>query len=269
MAMIEYKTSANGFTLIEMVTVIIILGIVAVGASSLLQYGTKMYVDAKGRDQLISGARFVLERLKREIRHAAPNSLKVETISGNPCLSFYPIDAVTTYIDIPVLPESARNIVTVKGFDGYNEQFLNATHAVVYGLEASDYESGSGRMFRIQLSGGSNNLNTTADPWQLTLGQENTGAAILFETDSPTKRMYFISSQTSFCFVGDKLTRNGMIIADKLAIIPSTAQPSSTVDVSAPSLQRNGLVRFTLNFQNEFGDEAISLTTEIQVPNVP
>lgn len=262
------KRCIKGFTLIEMVTVIIILGIVAVGATSFMQYSTRMYLDAKERDQLISGARFVLERLKREIRHAAPNSLKLETISGNQCLSFYPIVAVAAYIDIPVAPEAARSSVTIKNFDGYDDRFLDATHAVVYGLNASDYDNDSGKKFRIKQSGGINDLNTSLTIWLLSLETESLGL-VQFTADSPTRRMYFINTQTTFCFVGTTLTRNGITLADKLAVNINTSMPTSSVEVIETSLQRNGLVRFMLNFVNEANDEPISITSEIQVPNVP
>ncbi|MDG1750525.1 MAG: type II secretion system protein, partial [Thalassotalea sp.] len=62
----------KGFTLIELVTVIVILGVLAVGISSFLQFGTRIFSETSARDELISSARFSVERINREVRHALP-----------------------------------------------------------------------------------------------------------------------------------------------------------------------------------------------------
>ena len=62
------KTKQQGFTLIELVTTIVILGVLAVGASSFLRFGSQIFIDAIDRDEIISSARFSLVRLNRELR---------------------------------------------------------------------------------------------------------------------------------------------------------------------------------------------------------
>ena len=56
---------AKGFTLIEFIVAMVLLGILAVGVSSFLQFGGQMYADASARDQILSSARFAIERLNR------------------------------------------------------------------------------------------------------------------------------------------------------------------------------------------------------------
>ena len=64
----------GGFTLIELVMVILLLGIMATFASQFIGIGTQIYGDARSREQLMSDARFAMERLNREVRDALPGS---------------------------------------------------------------------------------------------------------------------------------------------------------------------------------------------------
>ena len=87
----------KGFTLIELITVIVLLGILSVGISSFLNFGTQIFVDATNRDEIISTARFSVERLNRELRKALPNSVRA-TDNGNSidpitrqCIEYTPI----------------------------------------------------------------------------------------------------------------------------------------------------------------------------------
>jgi MSHA biogenesis protein MshO len=71
------KATAKGFTLVELVTVIIVLGVVSVGISGFIRTGVQTYSDVIERDQLLGDSRFVVERIHRELRLAIPNSARV------------------------------------------------------------------------------------------------------------------------------------------------------------------------------------------------
>ncbi len=101
---LQYKKQ-SGFTLIELVTVIVILGILSVGISSFLKFGAQIFVDATDRDKILSSARFAIERLNRELRGAVPNSARILVNNGNHCIEFTPIAHSFVYIDIPVSPD--------------------------------------------------------------------------------------------------------------------------------------------------------------------
>ncbi|MGL4478103.1 MAG: PilW family protein, partial [Aeromonas veronii] len=64
----------SGFTLVELVMVILLLGIMATFTSQFIGIGTQIYGDASSREQLMSDARFAMERLNRELRDAVPGS---------------------------------------------------------------------------------------------------------------------------------------------------------------------------------------------------
>ncbi len=69
-----------GFTLIELVIVIVLLGILAVTLSQFITAPVKGYIDTSRRAALVDTADTALNRMTREIRLALPNSVRV---SGN------------------------------------------------------------------------------------------------------------------------------------------------------------------------------------------
>ncbi|HSG50997.1 MAG TPA: type II secretion system protein, partial [Rheinheimera sp.] len=72
----------RGFTLIELVITLVVLSILAVGVSSYLGFGARLYSDVAEREQILGQSRFVAERMIRELRNAAPNSVRVNQIPG-------------------------------------------------------------------------------------------------------------------------------------------------------------------------------------------
>ena len=90
---------AKGFTLIELVTVIVLLGIMATGIGGFITLSTQTFVNVSERDELLASARFAIERLNREVSNAVPNSIRIATDidSNRQCLEFMPIQASTSY----------------------------------------------------------------------------------------------------------------------------------------------------------------------------
>lgn len=92
----------SGFTLVELVMVILLLGIMATFTSQFIGIGSQIYGDASSREQLMSDARFAMERLNRELRDAVPGSERIETAGGawvdsGACLRFWPISTSSRY----------------------------------------------------------------------------------------------------------------------------------------------------------------------------
>ncbi len=62
-----------GFTLIEIITVLVILAIIAVGLSNLLIYGVRNFIFANDADQISQRAQLALARIKQELVNITPD----------------------------------------------------------------------------------------------------------------------------------------------------------------------------------------------------
>lgn len=61
------RKNEMGFTLIEIIAVLVILGIIAVGLSNLVIYGVRNFIFANDADQISQRAQLALARIKREL----------------------------------------------------------------------------------------------------------------------------------------------------------------------------------------------------------
>ena len=87
---------SRGFTLVEMVTVIVLLGIIAVVLAPFIANAIQAWHDSRARAELVARGRLALERLAREVRQAVPNSLEV--LAGGQGIQFVRTRAGGRYI---------------------------------------------------------------------------------------------------------------------------------------------------------------------------
>lgn len=74
---INSQRNHRGFTLIEMITVIVLLGIIAGILTPFIAKAMQAYTHSKARSSLVARGHLALERMAREVRVAVPNSLSV------------------------------------------------------------------------------------------------------------------------------------------------------------------------------------------------
>lgn len=247
---------ASGFTLIELITVIVIVGVLATAISTFIKFGTQAYTQTTDRDQLVLSARFAIERLNSEVRNALPNSLRL-TNTGQ-CVEFTPILDSTIYTDIPVAPESASATISVIPF---SQAFDNNWQAIVYPLTPDDvYGNTSSNVKKHAID----SINITGEEWLITLENK-----VLFAQDSPTQRIYFINGSVKYCLQNNTLLRSDSLTADVLLMAQDIFNPTGKApfEVLAATLQRNAMVQIHLQFEKN--NEKVSFNNEIQVLNVP
>ena len=252
---INLPMKSRGFTLIEMILVIVILGVLAIGTTTFIKYGMQIYGNATDREDLIGSARFAIERLNREVRSAVPNSIQVKSGGDGKCLEFTPIALSTVYTYIPIAPESSSTIKVI-AFD--TSLLVDDLKVGVYLTQASEfYDDSSEKIYSLN----DNNIenNDGDDEWSLTLD-----ASVTFEQESPTNRIYFFNNSTSYCIDDEQLFRihdgNKVIMAEDIAA-------GSDFYVDNATLKRNSIVSMRLNFNKN--NELIEFNHNIQVPNVP
>lgn len=71
------RRQSNGFTMIELVITIILVGIVAAILAPVYRQAGEMFSDTQLRSELTARGRLALERLSRELREAHPGQIQV------------------------------------------------------------------------------------------------------------------------------------------------------------------------------------------------
>lgn len=77
-----------GFTLIEMIVAIVLLGIISVMVAVFIRNPVMGYIDSVNRAELTDTADYTLRRIAREVRLALPNSLRVTDSGGVTYIEF-------------------------------------------------------------------------------------------------------------------------------------------------------------------------------------
>ncbi|MGL4900070.1 MAG: PilW family protein [Shewanella sp.] len=270
---------AQGFTLVEMVTVILILGILVVGVSSFIIFGTRMFVESSTVDQVLSQSRFALERMTRELRSALPNSVRLNGDNLTyQCIEFVPTEASTSYVAMPIAPSAAALSGTVM-VDNLSSKLAVNQYAWIYPLTERDvYDAAAQKRAQI------NSMSTLANQMTLTFT-----ANVRFADASPRQRIYFASAPVSYCVekapAANELTLtrytgyglvasqpapkdmgSGVLMAQGIANaltssadLPFILTPSSLVNNAMVQLQP----RFNVN------GETLQYRHQVQVINVP
>jgi len=252
-----------GFTLVELVMVIVLLAIVATISVQFVSLSTRGALDVGARQQRALQAVVVSEQVSRELRNAFPNSIR---ISGN-CLEWIPIEAATTYIRlggpdfdrIPVVPfakaPEAGNRVIVYGYGGSPDDL----YAV---------DSGRG-----PISSPIQSIDSGVSPPEIVLESDHR-----FNGQSPEHRLYVVGEPISLCQAGSFLRRYsdyGFNTSQPIppagtgAVLAANLTGPVEFDYSPGTLERGAILRFAFTLNDPAGDETTPVSQEVQIRNVP
>ena len=263
---------SSGFTLVEMVMVIVIASILAVGSTMFISYSVGGYVDSARRQELVTIGLTAAEKIGREVRNALPNSIRI-TAADN-CLEFIPIVAGSTYVSVPIASAASTFDAAPMGAAAA----VNQRHVVVYPINTAalynPVSPGPITPGRGSLPAGSTQVAVTlAAPHQ-------------FLTDSPTRRFFMVDPPVAYCQVGTQLFRYqnyGFVpnIVNLAAALPTTVPDRQLVadqlragslvwDFTPASLVRNAVLRLSFDLVDpQAALEVLPIEHEVQVRNVP
>lgn len=271
----------SGFTLVELVMVILLLGIMATFSSQFIGIGTQIYGDASSREQLMSDARFAMERLNRELHDAVPGSERIETTGGawvdtGACLRFWPISTSSRYLAlnramsgstatlelVMATPASAANPLDVDATAVKKDDQL-----IVFPVP--DKNAGSltaGCDYGRCMAKVTDVLTPVSGAQTIRYTSAESLAGL-----SPGSRVYFANQQVRYCVEGSTITRSSGRIVDKDEDLKSV--------LMADSLRIGTFYRETsaFNAEGEFGmrfvferkGESVTFNHKIEVFNVP
>lgn len=257
---------SRGFTLIELIVVIVIIGILSVGFTSLYTQSIDQYLDANRRSDLSATARLALERVSRELRDALPNSVRV-TPSGN-CVEFRPLATAQYYLDIPIAaPASSFSAITfpLPSSGSWSAAIMPLDIADSYDTSASNSKAVVGI--------------ASVSPLGTNSVQVNLVSANRFPRTSSARRFFVTGTPISFCVSAGELRRyqgygvqatqptpgSGLSGGDLLA--RNIVNPAAIFQYQAGTLERNALLTVALDLRS--GDEQIRHEHEVLIRNVP
>ncbi|MER2490640.1 type II secretion system protein [Catenovulum sediminis] len=269
------------FTLIEMVTVIVVLSIVGVFMSRFMGWGAMYYVDVSERQLVLDDSRFIIERLTRELRTAVPYSLRVlnDNANNQSCIEFIPIVTSGRYINIPLAPASSTQLTLISPT---NSNILAGQNISIYPTNSADiYDT-------------SNNQTFTIDSVDAVAGDGSQvihfASASSFASPSAAQRYYTWTNPVSYCLENTNIVRYQNYPASavqntraQLQAINTTSSSlmaenvSNQVATEAPfhvtsdaSLIRHAQIALYLEFSRLTDDnENMFFHHLVQIPNAP
>lgn len=251
-------STQRGFTLVELVIVIVIAGILAVGSVQFVGQATQGYSDAADRQQLATIGWIASEKITRELRNALPNSIRLSAVDT--CIEFVPVTGGSHYRTLPTSTTPRTITAIASGFVSTSGN----TRVAVYPTEVSAVygQSNPGPVSNTTIFPLSPSPIPNVDTITLRGDFE-------FLSESPEHRFYFIEDPITYCIESGRLNRYsgyGFSASKGTAQIIVDKVQSGSFDVLPASLTRNSVV--TMHFELMDGTPHI-VDQEVQIRNVP
>lgn len=269
----NHNFSARGFTLVELVVVIAIIGLLAAASTSLIRNPTQSFFDNENRANLTDRADTALRRMARDINNALPNSVRVTALGTTQYIEFVPVSAAGRY----------RASVGTSGTDDPLDFSLSADTFDVLGPTVNINANDRLVIYNLGITGanvydgtaGTNNVRplTTTGASLSKLGF-NGGA---FPLESPSSRFHVVSTPVTYmCSISTgELSRYSGYAIQAVQPTPPAVTPSRlangvtacNIQYTNGVLQRNGIVTIHLTLAQDGAQ--VSLMHQVTVSNSP
>lgn len=249
----------QGFTLVELITVVVILAVVAVIGTGFIISSTENYQTTQTRALLVNTGRAALERMTRQLRVALPQGVRI-TNGGN-CVQFLPIAGGGTYLN-PV-PDQNNGAAASGSINTsvHEVEFGSAEYLSIGALVSNELYGASAVSIAAVTGRSSTQVNFPSKVW---------------ERNSLSRRFYLLDNPQAFCLFGGELrfyenldiTSSGVDTSANYDLLARSAQASgSPFELSSGSEDRNINVILRIGFSE--GGESVTFDQQVFIRNVP
>ena len=285
-------TRQGGFSLIEIVVVIVLLGILAAGAGLLISRPIESYSDQARRQQLVDAAEMALRKIATDVRRALPNSIRIDDSDVPNSWALEMINTVdgARYRDEAGGPFGlADHILDFTVADqrfnilgSFSNNPAGALRAVIYSTNSVDVyvDAAAGLANGVITRAGVNIGAAVNDEQPITL----TAGPHLFDFQSPGQRLFLVDVPISYTcdsatgrlmrFAGYDFQAAQVVAADDLddlsnvqfgQVVSNASGCAIDYDPGTPT--RAGLL--TLDLTLSEGNESVRLLHQLHVDNLP
>ncbi|MDZ7791041.1 MAG: type II secretion system protein [Xanthomonadales bacterium] len=274
-----YTDSARGFTLIELILVIVLIGILSVVATVFILPPFQAAADIERRATLVDAADLAVNRITREVRNALPNSL---IVSANQ-IEFISTVTHGRYRRLPA-PGGGSDIFVPARTSGSFDVLggLLDAGAVQTRSAGTDCGTSAGHCLSVYNTGqpgfdawsGNNIAAITPDDTDAdSISYNSGGSGQAFATHSPQQRFHVIGETVAYICNGGQLRRHagyvvvtgepddvqGRLVANNITNCQFSYNPGTSA--------RRGLLTVRLDLASQ--GESIFLLGQAQVLNTP
>ncbi|MFT5548282.1 MAG: MSHA biogenesis protein MshO [Candidatus Azotimanducaceae bacterium] len=294
----------TGFSLIELIVVIVLLGVLATGAGMLITTPIGAYNDQLRRQQLVDQAEMSLRHITKDIRRSLPNSLRFKAINATGGWALEMANTVNgaRYRDEPGGNFNEADDILDFHTEDTDFNFLGTTNILTSNTPATQvqltgqrlviYNTQSGSFYTDVTATGNIGIVTPIDT-VLTLSQDgieqhlNINPGFKFTEGSPDQRAYFIDGPISY-ICDPSAGKTNIIRYSDYAFqkdqpdtwfttlpIPTFKSGDVVTQILACGIgyesgtaQRGGIITINMTLGDPSG-EAMTILTQIHVQNVP